>query len=60
MGDFEELKKKLEALVPKKYECRACEIEENDEQVKQMPRHICGKDGSNDDHLNQLKKVKGE
>jgi len=25
--------------------CRACEIERNDEQVKQMPMHTCGKDG---------------
>lgn len=23
--------------------CRACEIENNDEQVKQMPEHICDK-----------------
>jgi hypothetical protein len=26
-------------------QCRACEIEANDEQVKQMPMHTCGKDG---------------
>ena len=25
--------------------CRACEIERNDEQVKQMPMHTCGKGG---------------
>jgi hypothetical protein len=25
--------------------CRACEINANDEQVKQMPMHTCGKDG---------------
>jgi len=26
-----------------KFKCRACEIEKNDEQVKQMPAHICNK-----------------
>ncbi len=28
-------------------ECIACTIQERDEQVKQMPRHTCGIDGSN-------------
>jgi hypothetical protein len=55
--NFEELAKRFEQE-QKQYDCRACEIEANDEPVKQKPRHTCGKDGPNDDHLNQLKKAK--
>lgn len=31
--------------------CEACEIEKEDRLVKQKPRHTCGKDGPNREHL---------
>src|ERR1044072_4005396 len=36
-------------------DCHTCLIEQSDEQVKQMPRHTCGKNGPNDDYKQQVK-----
>jgi hypothetical protein len=37
------VKRFIEESTGRPITCRACEIEKNDEQVKQMPEHICGK-----------------
>jgi hypothetical protein len=58
MKTLDEFLDELEAYDPNKLDCRACEIEANDELVKQKPRHTCGKDGPAPDVKNELKKPK--
>lgn len=59
MKKLEDFLKELGEHDPDKPDCEACSLEHK-EDLKHQPRHTCGKDGPNENHINLFKKVKGE